>query len=400
MVNYLTKRIYLLVAILAAAVPYSVTNAQTGNYAPSDTHIWYMGIEGGMPFGLSTFSSFGHDKTHLGWSAGLYGGYRFNSIFSAELSAKYGEMNLTAQDCCADRQYWLGRDGIHYNASVLGQESWQYANLASRVKMGQYGARVNINLLGLFHKTANSRWQLALSPHIYAVSTQADIRTLADNANVMKGSTNWHLGYGADVQIGYRLSSCLNIGVYSGLTLLTGERIDGIPEYLHKNNMVWESGIRLGINLSKKRKATTKETPAATQTYSPQPAPVEKPVEKPTVAKAETTVEAPAKVVFPVIYFAFNSTDIKDSEQPKLNKILSILQQKANLQVTVTGWCDAQGSDAVNKRISTQRAQAVKTWLVQRGIDASRITTKGNGSDNTKQATDARRVETTDNNNE
>ena len=266
--------------------------------------------------------------------------------------------------------------------------------------MGQYGARVNINLLGLFHKTANSRWQLALSPHIYAVSTQADIRTLADNANVMKGSTNWHLGYGADVQIGYRLSSCLNIGVYSGLTLLTGERIDGIPEYLHKNNMVWESGIRLGINLSKKRKATTKETPAATQTYSPQPAPVEKPVEKPTVAKAETTVEAPAKVVFPVIYFAFNSTDIKDSEQPKLNKILSILQQKANLQVTVTGWCDAQGSDAVNKRISTQRAQAVKTWLVQRGIDASRITTKGNGSDNTKQATDARRVETTDNNNE
>ena len=51
-----------------------------------------------MPFGFSTFSSFGHDKTHLGWAAGLYGGYRFNSIFSAELSAKYGEMNLSAQD--------------------------------------------------------------------------------------------------------------------------------------------------------------------------------------------------------------------------------------------------------------------------------------------------------------
>ena len=25
------------------------------------------------PFGFSTFSSFGHDKTHLGWAAGLYG---------------------------------------------------------------------------------------------------------------------------------------------------------------------------------------------------------------------------------------------------------------------------------------------------------------------------------------
>ena len=68
-------------------------------------------VEGGMPFGFSTFSSFGHDKTHLGWAAGLYGGYRFNSIFSAELSAKYGEMNLSAQDCCVERNYWLGSDG-------------------------------------------------------------------------------------------------------------------------------------------------------------------------------------------------------------------------------------------------------------------------------------------------
>ena len=105
-----------------------------------------------MPFGFSTFSSFGHDKTHLGWAAGLYGGYRFNSIFSAELSAKYGEMNLSAQDCCVERNYWLGSDGMLYNAGVLGMDSWEYANLKSHVRMGWYGARVNVHLLGLFHK--------------------------------------------------------------------------------------------------------------------------------------------------------------------------------------------------------------------------------------------------------
>lgn len=153
-----------------------------------------------MPFGFSTFSSFGHDKTHLGWAAGLYGGYRFNSIFSAELSAKYGEMNLSAQDCCVERNYWLGSDGMLYNAGVLGMDSWEYANLKSHVRMGWYGARVNVNLLGLFHKTANSRWDLAVSPHIYAVTTKADIQTIADDAKVMKGSTNWHLGYGADLR--------------------------------------------------------------------------------------------------------------------------------------------------------------------------------------------------------
>ena len=45
----------------------------------------------------------------------------------------------------------------------------------------------------------------------------------------------------------------MKLGIYSGLTRLTGERMDGMPEHLHKNNFVWESGVRLGINLSKKK---------------------------------------------------------------------------------------------------------------------------------------------------
>lgn len=95
-------------------------------------------------------------------------------------------MNLSAQDCCVERNYWLGSDGVLYKAGVLGMDSWEYANLKSHVRMGQYGARVNVHLLGLFHQTANSRWDLAVSPHIYAVSTKADIHTIADDAKVMK----------------------------------------------------------------------------------------------------------------------------------------------------------------------------------------------------------------------
>ena len=166
MANYLTIRIRLLIAILASVLPLSTMKAEEGKDVLAPSQGWYVGVEGGMPFGFSTFSSFGHDKTHLGWAAGLYGGYRFNSIFSAELSAKYGEMNLSAQDCCVDRNYWFGSDGVLYNAGVLGMDSWEYANLKSHVRMGRYGARVNVNLLGLFHKTANSRWDLAVSPHI------------------------------------------------------------------------------------------------------------------------------------------------------------------------------------------------------------------------------------------
>ena len=398
--------------MLAFILPFAFVKAEVKEDGKTISQGWYVGVEGGMPFGFSTFSSFGYDKTHLGWAVGLYGGYRFNSIFSAELSAKYGEVNMSAQDCCVERNYWLGSDGVRYKAGVLGMDSWEYANLKSHVRMGRYGARVNVNLLGLFHKTANSRWDLAVSPHIYAVTTKADIQTIADDAKVMKGSTNWHLGYGADLQVGYQLTSCLKLGIYSGLTRLTGERMDAMPEHLHKNNFVWESGIRLGISFAKAKKKnvaveTTPIKELEVPTTEPEvqqqvTTPKETTLQQETAEKAATrvgeqeVVEQP-KATFPVVYFAFNSIGIKQSELSKLNGILRTLKENPNMKVTVTGWCDTKGSVAVNKRISRQRAEAVKTWLVKNGIEASRITAIGNGSDDSQDADKARRVETTDN---
>ena len=107
----------------------------------------------------------------------------------------------------------------------------------------------------------------------------------------MKGSANWHLGYGADLQVGYQLTSCLKLGIYSGLTRLTGERMDGMPEHLHKNNFVWESGVRLGINLSKKKNkiAETLSVPQK-EVLQQNPTSSENVNQKETVDKAETKV--------------------------------------------------------------------------------------------------------------
>jgi OmpA-OmpF porin, OOP family len=403
MMNRSTTQIRLLVAVLVSILSFSFAKAEASDSNLPDSKGWYLGMDGGLPFGLSTFSSFGHDKTHLGWAAGIYGGYRFNPIFSAELSARYGEVNLSAQDCCVERNYWLGSDGILYKAGVLGMDSWEYAQLKSHVRMGWYGARIHVNLLGLLRNTAHSRWTVAVSPHLYAVTTCADIQTLADHAEVMKGSTRWHLGYEASLQAGYQLTSNLNLGIYSGLTRLSGERMDGMPEHLHKNNFVWESGIRLGISFSKKKNKIV-ETPSVPQTeVLHQDTILSENVnqkEKKTEDKAETKVveqdiKEPVKVTFPVIYFSFNRITIRPSEVSKLKSILHILKENPDMKVMVTGWCDTRGSVAVNRRISRQRAQALKTWLVKRGIAARRISVVGKGSDASRTAPKARRVETT-----
>ena len=119
-----------------------------------------------------------------------------------------------------------------------------------------------------------------------------------------------------------------------------------------------------------------------------------------TTDKAETKVAVQgaaesAKVTFPAIYFGFNRITILPSEVSKLKNILCILKENPEMKVTVTGWCDTRGSVAVNRRISRQRAQALKNWLVKRGIAASRISVVGTGSDASRTASKASRVEIT-----
>lgn len=217
---------------------------------------WYAGIQGGLPFGVSAFSSFGADKTRAGWSAGVYGGYRFNPVLSLEAQAAWGQVNLSARDCCPD--YWLGSDGNRYETAVAGMDGWNYGELKSRVTTQRYGVQLNVNLLGFFHATKGSRWTLELSPQLSAIGTEAAFRTVADNAEVMKGSTHWHFGAGGSVQAGYALTGNLHIGIYTGMTCLTGQPLDGTPEHRHKANYIWESGVKLGWSFGHKGKEVRK----------------------------------------------------------------------------------------------------------------------------------------------
>ena len=162
---------------------------------------WYGGVQGGPLFGVSTFSSFGADKTHVGWDAGAFAGYRFTPALSLEVQTAFSKMSLTVQDCCLDRNYWYGADGVRYNAPVFGMEGVAYGDLKSKVFMQRYGVQLNINLLGFFSRTKYGRWSVDLSPALSTVGTKADIQNNKSGQTLNKENTKWHVGLGGNLQV-------------------------------------------------------------------------------------------------------------------------------------------------------------------------------------------------------
>ena len=105
-----------------------------------------------------------------------------------------------------------------------------------------------------------------------------------------------------------------------------------------------------------------------------------KEVETPETVQVEQKSEAIAqRYSFPVIYFSFNSVWIEPSERAKVKAIADIMKSDKSIRILVTGWCDPVGSEEANKRVSLQRAEAVKRVLGQWLIPADRVETAGGG---------------------
>ena len=137
--------------------------------------------------------------------------------------------------------------------------------------------------------------------------------------------------------------------------------------------------------------ATPEEKPAPKPEPVPAPKPAPAPEPKPAppppppAPKPEPKPEAKPKPVAEKVTFAadvlfdFDKAVIKPEGKSKLDDLSSKVRG-VNLEVIIAiGHADSIGSDEYNQRLSMRRAEAVKAYMVSRGIEPNRVYTEGKG---------------------
>lgn len=93
-------------------------------------------------------------------------------------------------------------------------------------------------------------------------------------------------------------------------------------------------------------------------------------------AKGKSATEA-GKLRLAMVHFDFDKQNIKKVYVPVLDQYMAYLKEHPSTPVTVKGHTDYKGSDEYNQKLSEKRANAVRDYLVQKGIASSRIQVVG-----------------------
>jgi outer membrane protein OmpA-like peptidoglycan-associated protein len=84
-------------------------------------------------------------------------------------------------------------------------------------------------------------------------------------------------------------------------------------------------------------------------------------------------------VNMPDVLFSVNSANLTPYARERLAKVAGILIAYPDIKVAVNGYTDNTGTIAYNEQLSQQRAETVRTYLVQQGVPSGLVDAKGFG---------------------
>ncbi|AKQ63739.1 OmpA domain protein [Myxococcus hansupus] len=108
----------------------------------------------------------------------------------------------------------------------------------------------------------------------------------------------------------------------------------------------------------------------------PEPKPEPKPVPQAPPPAAPSRLPTEHHVQFPV-----GQSTLSDSERRNLDAVADYLKANPSVSLRIEGHTDNTGPDELNRTLSQDRADAVRQYLIQQGIESRRLTAKGFGPD-------------------
>jgi len=151
--------------------------------------------------------------------------------------------------------------------------------------------------------------------------------------------------------------------------------VDGIVWKNGSNEYCWRNNFWTPATAAADCDGAVKPPPAAAAApAAPEATPA------PAAAPAVVPVPVSEKVTFAAdAFFDFDKSVLKPEGKAKLDDVVSKLGS-INLEVIIAvGHTDSVGTDAYNQALSVRRAEAVKSYLIGKGVDKNRVYTEGKG---------------------
>src|SRR5690606_22705963 len=90
-------------------------------------------------------------------------------------------------------------------------------------------------------------------------------------------------------------------------------------------------------------------------------------------------IEKDQTIVMNNVFFDFDRAVLRSESFPELKRIVTFMERNSSVQIEISGHTDSFGNDAYNQKLSERRAKAVYNYLVENGIEASRMKAVGYG---------------------
>jgi outer membrane protein OmpA-like peptidoglycan-associated protein len=138
-----------------------------------------------------------------------------------------------------------------------------------------------------------------------------------------------------------------------------------------------EEQRRREVEEKRLKEENARKAAEAQKALEAQKPPEVKPPVEPPPPKVEQAPVAKAEISFATVYFKVGGSTLVASERAKLDAAAKTLKEHPHVNVIVSGHTDNTGSRLINEKLSQARADAVRSYLSEKGISGERLTAKG-----------------------